>query len=611
MRPVIDDPEFDVVIIGSGVAGALAAYRLAQNRARVLVLEAGGVAPDSLGRHAMVNSYVTSPSKSPDSPFCGDNILAAQPNPVETGKNYYDYDPAARSTPFLSYYERLVGGSTWHWQGIYIRMLPSDFKMSKYKIGESWPNKQSLPSTLDWPLSYDDLEPWYVDAEYEMGIAGNDKQIEEFFQPRFGAYRSRPYPMPELAPSFLDSQVANAVSGKSLDGIPLRVTNVPHAINSQPYDGRPTCDGRTSCVPLCPTKARYEAVVHVEKALRAGAALRSQAVVTRLELSEDKKRVSRVWYKQWNWSESPTGGSYVLSEEKYTSGKIVILAANGIENAMVLLRSNAANTSGAVGQYLMDHPIKQSFALAPRPLFPFRGPQTTSDIEGFRDGEFRGSLAAFKTSIKNDGWSTNPTAAPRGNVMPAQKGPSDWHPGTLLDYVHNWGYFGKTLRDKIVDHATRQITLNSACEQLPLKENSVSLSEKNDVLGIPRPLIRYRVDNDNGYVRGCFKKVIQLHEAVFEAMGIPANNRVMQRDDDDKDLTYGGSGHIMGTTIMGVDPTKSVVNADCRSHDHSNLFILGSSVFPTGSTANPTSTLAALALRAADKVKVQLRNPTN
>jgi choline dehydrogenase-like flavoprotein len=66
----------------------------------------------------------------------------------------------------------------------------------------------------------------------------------------------------------------------------------------------------------------------------------------------------------------------------------------------------------------------------------------------------------------------------------------------------------------------------------------------------------------------------------------------------------------MGTTVMGVDASKSVVNADCRSHDHSNLFILGSSVFPTSSTANPTSTLAALALRAADKIKLQLRNPT-
>jgi len=342
--------------------------------------------------------------------------------------------------------------------------------------------------------------------------------------------------------------------------------------------------------------------------LRAGAALRTQAVVTRLELDADRKRVRRVWYKRWNWSEGPGGGSYVVSEEQYTTGRIVILAANAIENPLILLRSNAANASGVVGQYLMDHPIKQSFALAPQPLFPFRGPQTTSDIEGFRDGDFRRQFAAFKTSLKNDGWSSTLTGAPRGNVMPPQRGPNDWNPGTLLDLVHNWGYFGLTLRNKIFDHATRQITLNSACEQLPIKENSVSLSDKQDALGIPRPLIRYRVDNDNGYVRECFKKVIQLHTVVFNAMGVSPDTRVMQLDPDDKDLTYAGSGHIMGTTVMGNDPASSVVNKDCRSHDHDNLYILGSCVFPTSSTANPTSTLAALALRAAEYVKTQLRS---
>src|SRR5205807_1802031 len=123
-------PEFDVIIVGSGVAGALAGYRLAQARLKVLVLEAGGVAPDSLGRYAMMRSYMTSPSKMPDSPFCGDNILAPQPNPFD-GTDYYDYDPddKAKGRLFKSYYERIVGGATWHWQGIYIRMLPNDFRM--------------------------------------------------------------------------------------------------------------------------------------------------------------------------------------------------------------------------------------------------------------------------------------------------------------------------------------------------------------------------------------------------------------------------------------------------------------------------------------------------
>jgi glucose dehydrogenase len=173
--------------------------------------------------------------------------------------------------------------------------------------------------------------------------------------------------------------------------------------------------------------------------------------------------------------------------------------------------------------------------------------------------------------------------------------------------VHNWNLFGAKLRDKISDHATRQITLNSACEQLPLKDNRITLSKNLDLLGIPRPLIQYRIDDELGYVRGSFKKIIQLHSFIFDQMGVPPEDRTMQADADNQPLVYGGSGHIMGTTTMGRDPKSSVVDKDCRSHDHDNLYILGSSVFPTSSTANPTSTIAALSLRGAETIKKHLR----
>jgi len=603
MRPILEYAEYDVVVIGSGVAGAMAASQLAKDGYRVIILEAGGVPPDSLGRWAMVHNFTNSPSKAPDSPFCGEDVLPVdpgvdpkkdpgkyrflQPSPIEDGgKNYYDYDAdsIAKKRFFKSYYERIVGGSTWHWQGIYIRMLPNDFKMkSLYKVG------------FDWPISYRDIEPWYAKAEYEMGVAGSDEENEYYYERKWGAYRSKPFPMPALVPSYLDNQLARAINDKRVPnyGLQLKVNTVPHAINSRLYQGRPACDGHTSCVPLCPTKARYEAIIHVEKALSAGAVLRTQAIVTKLDIDSEKKWVSRVWYKR------PDGTT------DRVSGRIVVLAANGIENPRILLSSNAANSSDKVGRYLMDHPIKQSFALAPQPLFPFRGPQTTSDIAAFRDGDFRARYAGFKTSIKNDGWASTKTGSPRGNLIPPKDpGGNQNMNGTILDFVENWGHFGKSLRDKISNHMTRQITLNSACEQLPRENNRVTLSSNNDGVGIPKPMVRYSLDDDD-YVRNCFKTIIDIHKFIFDQLG--ATDRVMQADTPDT-VIYGGSGHIMGTTLMGNDPKTSVVDKNCRTHDHPNLFVLGSSVFPTGSTANPTSTVAALALRAAETIKQQLKS---
>ena len=235
--------------------------------------------------------------KPPNYPFVQPNPIGPQ-DPDES--NYYLYrDPVDPRNPnrFKSYYERLVGGSTWHWQGIYIRMLPNDFRMATlYGKG------------FDWPISYNDLERWYVDAEYEMGVAGSDEENTNYYQRRFGAFRSKPFPMPALVPSYLDKTDGGGDRRRARSGFrtdPLQVNTVPHAINSRAYDNRPACEGYTSCVPLCPIKARYEAIVHVEKALKAGATLRTKAVVTKLQLDDNRRNVTRVFYKRWDGNRGP------------------------------------------------------------------------------------------------------------------------------------------------------------------------------------------------------------------------------------------------------------------------------------------------------------------
>src|SRR5947209_755053 len=111
------DPQYDVVIVGSGIVGALIASQLAGKKLRVLILEAGGVAPESLSRYELLNSYTASAAKATDAPFCGDNILAAQPDPRNTNDptkalqpaNYYYYPPGYdKNKMFKSFYQRLV-----------------------------------------------------------------------------------------------------------------------------------------------------------------------------------------------------------------------------------------------------------------------------------------------------------------------------------------------------------------------------------------------------------------------------------------------------------------------------------------------------------------------
>ncbi len=591
--------EFDVVIVGAGMAGAMAAYKLAMRGAKVLMLEAGD---EVKSREKLVDMYARSSTKSPDSPY--DGLVAPQPDDDKSGLQYYDEPPTAL---FKSYYERLVGGATWHWQGINIRMLPNEFKI----------NTLYNPSGLkkgyfDWPLSYVDLEPFYCDAENEMGVSGSDEETERIFKKLFGAYRSRPFPMPPIPASYMDKQYKRALDGKMWTppgeaSIPLAVTHVAQAKNSRMYDGRPACDGRGSCIPLCPTKAKYEAIVHVEKALKAGVLLRKKAVVTHLEVDPDgtaKPRIRGVHYITWDGS------------RHFVSGKVIVVAANGIETPKLLLSSPWGNITVAnsnkkrlVGKYLMDHPVKSSFGLAKDPVYPFRGPSTTSDIETMRDGVFRSTRAAFKTSLRNDGWLLGPGAL-RGSKFAAPNGP--WRPqGTVLDFVVNGNRFGDDLRNQLKDHASKQILLNSATDMLAYEENAITLSDYKDRQGIARPKISFCLDpiSDN-YCLNAFKAIFSFHEFVFDAMGTAADDRHHQLDKSNQvslAAGWGGSGHIMGTTIMGNLPENSVVNSYGKSWDHPNLFILGSSVFPSSSTANPTLTIAALTLRSINEIELAIR----
>jgi glucose dehydrogenase len=529
----------DVVVVGAGIAGALVATELARAGVKVVVLESG----PRVDRGEAVRLFRESAARVPEAPYPSTSY-APRPTVLEPQGYYVQEGPEL----FGSTYERRVGGSTWHWLGTAIRLIPSDFEMkSRYGVG------------VDWPISYADLEPWYVRAEREIGVSGAD-------DPALGAPRSAPYPMPPIPQSYLDGRLSVAAQSIGLD-----VTATPQARNSQAFDGRPACCGNATCVPICPIGAKYDATVHVGKAEKLGAQLIAPAVVYDVDVRSDG--VTARFFR-------PDGG------RDSVRAKTVILAAHAVETPKLMLMSRGSdhpaglgNERDLVGRFLMDHPVQLSWALAPEPVYPFRGPLSTSGIEMLRDGAFRARRSAFRVEIGNDGWSW-----PAGDA-------------TVQAYAqatdHRLGAAGLA---ELKDRFARQLRLASLTEPLPDPRNRVTLAEERDSLGIPRPKLNYRTGD---YARGGLSEARETHQRLFDRLGA-------------SDVSHAeepfGAGHIMGTCRMGGDPRTSVVDAQLRVHGRRNCFVIGTAVFPTVGTANPTLTLAALSLRAADAVRESLRS---
>jgi choline dehydrogenase-like flavoprotein len=536
---------FDVVIIGAGVAGALLAWRLGSAGLHVALLEAGDANVD---RAAAVAAYGASASKSLGSPYPGGAVGPEHPGPMDT---YYDQ---IGPEDYLSTYERIAGGTTWHWLGHTPRLLPADFAlMTNYGVG------------VDWPISYAMLEPWYCAAEKALGVAGDNNEWANIH----GAFRSQPFPMQPIWPSWSDVYVGRAINDLVVDGQSVRVLATPAARNSEPYQGRPPCAGNASCIPICPIGAKYDGYVHVEKALHTKKVkLIPRAVATRLVVGASKK-IDTVEYRLKNGT------------RRHVRGKIVILTANAIESSKLLLMSGVANSSDQVGRNLMDHMQKSVFVRTKDPVYPFRGPPSTSGIETFRDGPFRSQRSAMRFSLNNDGWARRSVSSPAADITAAVE----------------QGLFGQALRARVFESVTHQFRFSLSTEVLPDPNNRVTLSNKPDSDGLPRPRISFNVPT---YTRDAFGPALQIIDQLVKAMGgavVEQDNSVAPGGNH-----YSGAGHVVGGCRMGSDAATSVTNADARSHDHPNLYIMGASVFPTCGTANPTLTLAALSLRAADHI---------
>jgi len=633
----------DVAIVGSGFAGAMIANELSQKGISVVVLEAGaGITPN-------INDYMKrfykADAKVPESPYPpefvdskGDviepaKVAAGRPTVLTLGaSNWKDpkqaYLVQKGPRPFASTYERVAGGTS-HWLGTSLRFVPNDFRM-KASYGKNQPGF-SLP---DWPtaISSETMSPYYARAESELGVSADVKE-QSFLGISFS--KGYNYPMPRIPPSLLDQRIGDALTllnddetkflGMDKPVTQVAVRSLPAARNSRPYRNRRACAGNTNCIPICPIQAKYDPTITLNEATNRGAQLIDHAVAREIVIDND--RVSQINFIRYKDEAGPKTADGCLK------ARIYVIAGNAIETPRLLLMSKnqgrtakgVANSSDLVGRNLMDHPYYVAWGLLPmtaRPVFPYRGPLITSGIGDLCDGPFRAKRAAFRIDIGNEGWNY---------VIAGGAFGADPHL-TTIDFVNgmnssglnkqefsqvkdNSALLGAGLAQKLNDLVSRQFRIGFLVEQTPDPNNRVTLSSTfTDALGLPRPEISYDISD---YTKQGIVASFRTKNLIFRKMAAQDFTERAEGDPTGFDevidgqtvkLNYGGAGHIMGTYRMGDNPKTSVVDSFQRSHDHNNLYLVGSGTFPTGGTANPTLTLSALAMRTADSIVSDLKS---
>ncbi|ROM66160.1 dehydrogenase [Pseudomonas brassicacearum] len=604
----------EVVIVGAGLAGSIIAYQLGMAGIDVLVLESGPEIP--VNRAQYLERFYTATLKTPESPYPPSTTLdrhltgpAKLNAPRATIADLLDdnwNNPAVSylvqkgPLPFTSTYERVGGGTTWHWVGTCLRMVPNDFRLrSKYGVG------------VDWPIGYDDLQSAYCRAEAEIGVSANvaDQAYLGMTFPEGYAFPMRSIPL-----SLVDGSFVTAVTGQTFDNLPLVVSPTPAGRNSEPYAGRRVCAGNTNCTPICPIQAKYDATVTMNKALNTGKVrVLYRTVASKVTVGVDGN-VNGIEFMQYQLEDGPNTGTGVAVAQRY------VIAAHAIETPKLLLNSKTdvwskgvANSSGQVGRSLADHPIYLAWGLMPegKAIFPYRGPLSTAGIESLRDGAFRSDRAAWRIEIGNEGWNW-PAGDPYTTV-------ADFIDGTNVGKTNpsNTLLSGTALVRKLNDVFTRQFRIGFLVEQVeedPDHSDSYiqpSTDNLTDGLGIVRPEIHY---NLSPYTMKGFQqaKILATH-IIEDLLGAQELTDIIGPGCftyDEVPYSFQGAGHLMGTYRMGDDPKKSVVDKYQRSWDHKNLFLVGDGVFPSTGTSNPSLTIAALSFQAGDTVANDLKAVT-
>ncbi|MBI2943494.1 MAG: GMC family oxidoreductase [Candidatus Wallbacteria bacterium] len=525
----------DVCIVGSGAGGGVLAHALARAGIRVVVLERGKQAKrDETASDELLQV-----------------VRRTHQPPVERDGTVVAETPDAKAPPTRvgqAFY--LVGGGTVLYAAASWRLRPDDLR-KKTRYGAV-----AGADLVDWPVTYEELEPWYTLAEREIGVSG--KSGADPTEPR----RSADHLMPPLPEDPFSARLAAAARKLGLRPFPI-----PTAISTRnnPETGTYECQYCGWCSGYtCLFYAKNSTDITVlPKAEKTGLArVVTGAYATRVEL-DSRGRAAAVVYR-----DAATG------KDVRQPASVVCLAAGGVQTPRLLLLSKSsafpeglANRSGLVGRYMMFHIEGRRTAVFEEP-FAF---ELTKKL-GVHDWYF---------PAKEDGW-INHCSIQSGS----RRGP--------LTFALRQPGWGEQYGPALARDFPRTQQLQAMVEDLPQSANRVELDPgRLDPEGYPLPRITHRYHEMD---RRALEATQQKMGRLLEAAGGRVVDEALAHTNVSGAYTY----HLMGTCRMGSDPRNSVVDRDCRTHDVPNLFVVDSSFFPTSGGLNPTLTIQANAYRVAD-----------
>jgi choline dehydrogenase-like flavoprotein len=538
-RTYPEDQRVDFVIVGCGAAGGVLAKELATAGFDVVVLEQGPWHTREDFRHDELAYWVLGELQGSPSDF------------PQTFRRNADEQAQLQTLPPPLVYARGVGGSSVHFTANYWRFHPIDF------------NERSVHGPIagtgfdDWPITYDELEPYYTKVDWEIGVSG----VPGPFDPP----RSRPYPVPPLP-----VKSSGVLFEQGAQKLGMHPQPAPMAILSQPHNGRLACQHCGYCMLYgCEFDAKSSTL----------AAMVPRAVDTgRCEIRAD----SAVMRIETDASGRATGVVYIdaTGTERRQVAKAVILSANGAETTRLLLMSESqrfpqglANSSGLVGRYLMFNGQTAAYGVFEHQLNEYKSVQVTRIIHDFYDTD---PARGFYGGGGMDGrMSYGPMLFAVFGMPP--DGPQ----------------WGAEYRRQLSEYYTRTFEVAGHTTSLPVETNNVTLDpDLKDRFGRPALRTTYRDHADD---LKAMQFMVDRSIEILEAAGAKKiwSNPVVEQ-------SLGA--HLLGTARMGNDPRTSVVNRDHRVHDVPNLFICDGSSFVTSGRGQPTMTIQALAFRAAERI---------